>query len=172
MSDATLPYFFFGTLMDADVLGVVLGRVVLDRELEPAILDGFERLRVRGERYPTLRPRPDGHLNGILISGLTAQEISRITFYEGEEYRLSEITLEVIGRGRQTVLTFMANVPFDADGVWDFASWQADEKIEHLAAARAFMGYFGLVDGAESSDARWREARRYALSISASATRR
>jgi hypothetical protein len=171
MSNAALPFFFFGTLMDADVLGVVLGRVVSENELKPARLDGFERLRVRGERYPILRECPGSRLDGVLLAGLTRVEIARITFYEGDEYRLSEVMLTDDSQRMARAFTFVANLPFDIEGTWDLASWQAEEKAEHLAAARIFMSYFGLLEGAADWDARWREARRRALEIRAPATR-
>ena len=50
------PLFFFGTLMDLDVLTYLLERPVDLDDLCPAAITGFRRVRVLGAGYPVLTP--------------------------------------------------------------------------------------------------------------------
>ena len=47
-------FFFFGTLMDRDVLELVLDRPVTERDLSPARLNGFARRRIAKDSFPVL----------------------------------------------------------------------------------------------------------------------
>ena len=49
-----MRYFFFGTLMDQDVLSVVLGRRPAPGMIRSASLAGYRRFRARCESYPVL----------------------------------------------------------------------------------------------------------------------
>jgi hypothetical protein len=154
---AGLPYFFFGTLMDADVLGVVLGRPPAAIAYATARLEGYRRWRVRGESYPIVRPDSSGGVDGVLVSDLSPAEIGRLNFYEGEEYRPLPLTVTSAG-GPRRALVFADDGGLQTDGDWAFERWQREEKAALLAAARAFMADFGRIEGRSSMDARWRKA--------------
>lgn len=163
MTTRALPYFFFGSLMDDEVLAIVLGRAPKRLRREPARLEGFCRLTVKGESYPTLRPAQGADVHGLLVWDLSTRELARIAFYEGEEYRLLDLPVRRADGSVQRALAFAADQGLETDGAWDFARWRDSEKPELLAAARAFMAHFGTVESAAVADRRWREARARAL---------
>lgn len=162
MTGRDLPYFFFGTLMDDEVLGVVLGRAPQTLRAEPARLDGYRRLRVSGEAYPTLRPAAGAVCDGRLVWDLTAREVARVAFYEGEDYRLRELPVSRSDGTVQRALVFAGDQGLATEGEWDPARWRVAGKPGLLVAARAFMTHFGTVEDAGLADRRWREARRLA----------
>ena len=75
--------FAYGTLMWPEVLESVIGRRL---EGCPAVLDGFVRLRVKGEHYPAVVSRDGGVVEGIVYSGLSVEDFRHLDRFEGEEY--------------------------------------------------------------------------------------
>jgi hypothetical protein len=137
-----LPLFFFGTLVDPDILGLVIGRPVEPGELEPARLFGFRRVRVQGASYPMLVPDPAGRVEGRLWRGGTAEERARLDAYEGPGYRLEPVVVETASGDRAAALVYQA-VPGalrPTDEAWDLASWQARFKPLYLAQGPALVG--------------------------------
>lgn len=159
MTPSARPYFFFGTLMDADVLAIVLDRELAPARAESAQLDGFKRLRVRGENYPTLRPMAGARLDGLLVWQLSPRDVARVAFFEGEDYRLVELAVRRADGAAQKALAFAGDAGLETDGEWDPARWRLEEKPGLLIAARAFMSHFGAVANSATTDRRWREAR-------------
>ena len=53
-----MTYFFFGTLMDRDVLATVLDRPVATDEMIPAWLHDHQRMRAATVSYPVLVRSP------------------------------------------------------------------------------------------------------------------
>ena len=64
--------FAYGTLMWPGVLEAVTGRRLKGVN---AILEGYIRLRVKGQHYPVVVPSPGDSVEGILYSGLTEGEL-------------------------------------------------------------------------------------------------
>lgn len=129
-----LPLFFFGTLMDPDILGLVIGRPVDARELEPAGLSGFRRVRVQGASYPMLVPDPAGLVEGRLWRGGDRRERARLDAYEGPGYRLEPVTVETRSGERVAALVYRA-VPGalrPTEEPWELAAWQARFKPLYL----------------------------------------
>ncbi|MCW5751558.1 MAG: gamma-glutamylcyclotransferase [Alphaproteobacteria bacterium] len=167
MSEPTGPrdpslsrYFFYGTLMDPDVLGRVLGRAVRREQRLPAQLLGFRRFRARHGSYPILvAGAQEDVVDGLLVSGLGAADGARLLAYEGPGYDLveMEVTLSADGR-RLKAMVFLPNerlAPSDRD--WDLARWQALDKadfwdshfpmdnnqdVELVSREVPFQGYF------------------------------
>lgn len=67
------PLFFFGTLMDLDVLTYLLERPVDVADLRPATIQGFRRARATGASYPVLVPEPGSRVDGRLLRRATAR---------------------------------------------------------------------------------------------------
>lgn len=137
-----LPLFFFGTLVDPDILGLVIGRSVEPGELEPSRLPGFRRVRVQGASYPMLVPDPAGLVEGRLWRGGTAEERARLDAYEGPGYRLELVRVETRSGERVAALVYQA-VPGalrPTDEAWELAAWQARFKPLYLARGEALVG--------------------------------
>jgi len=95
--------FVFGTLLDSRVRARVLGRPERPRETAPALLSGCERVWARGRRYPVLIRDPDGAVDGILLTRLSARDRARLGAYEGAEYRLARVRVEALGERAKRV---------------------------------------------------------------------
>lgn len=131
------PLFFFGTLMDRDVLAHVLSRPVDPDELMPASLAGFRRLGCRAGSYPVLVPGHGTLVEGLLLRRASRRDIARINHYESEEYEV-ELRLVATAEGHWPAWLFRALDHLEDDGIpWALASWQARHKA----------GFFALCDG-------------------------
>lgn len=163
--------FFYGTLIDADVAEVVLGRRLASSAFWPAHLGGYERRQVIGESYPALEPTPEGVVSGVLVAGLTAADLARLHCFEGEEYRIESCVATLAsGRPRKAVLLLPAgHLPLGERG-WDLAAWQARHKAAFLALAREWMAGFGHTSFAEL-DRRWKARLAAPTTATARATR-
>jgi hypothetical protein len=141
-----VPFFFFGTLLDVDVLARGLDRSVAERELEPAMLWGFRRHRVREASYPVLRQHRDSHVNGRLFRPSSWDERCRIEHFESDEYRADVVRVQA-GTRMIDAFCFM-----DLDGVFDVedADWslnyfRSTGKTVYLADCERWMaGYVAL----------------------------
>jgi|HubBroStandDraft_6_1064221.scaffolds.fasta_scaffold4209316_1 hypothetical protein len=71
--------FFYGTLMDRELLSRVFGRRVPARALRPARLDGWRRVAVRGCGYLVLVCCPRARVAGVVVDRLSAAERDRLS---------------------------------------------------------------------------------------------
>lgn len=84
-----MQLFVYGTLMDRDVLRVVLGRATLTEHMEEAEISGFRRVHVPGRNYPMLLAHHgSGRVSGMLLHGLDVEAVHRLMVFEGPEYHL------------------------------------------------------------------------------------
>lgn len=128
-----MDLFFYGTLMDRDVLGLVVGRPFAQDGLEPATLPGWRRARALGQPYPIVLADPSGAVEGVVVSRLGPDDTARLCRYEGDGYDLVPTEVMQAGRTRQ-VHFFRPGAAFEADPrPWDFAAWVAEEKAAFLA---------------------------------------
>lgn len=138
--------FAFGSLMDRELMALVLDRDVSGVTMTEATIRGYVRRRVAGEYYPALVPQPDGIVVGRLVEGLSPDDIDRIHFYEGDVYDLAPVHA-VTADGRR----FTAHVFLDGGDLrvsrqgWDFQSWLRHEKDEAMALTRALMRHYGRI---------------------------
>jgi len=131
-----MRFFFYGTLIDADVRRIVLGaRAARAAPSRSAELRGWTRRAVRGVGYPIIFPRADGRVHGVLVSGLDAQARRRLEAYEGADYEVVTVTVSLDGGRRKPALVFAANrcgrlKPDTA--AWNYEAWCATEKRAFL----------------------------------------
>ena len=86
-----LKLFFYGTLMDRQILRSVAGDDILGRFLGDAILKDYQAFYVLDEDYPVLQPKPGMEVRGHLYLVATKDELDRLMAYEGDEYVLGPI---------------------------------------------------------------------------------
>jgi hypothetical protein len=147
--------FFFGSLMDLDVLEVILDRPVPPAEVVPARLDGYQRVRVRGETYPMLVPHPGSSVAGMAVGPLRPPELARVQYFEGGEYALAAHAVTAADGTRLEAFLFHAASHLQHDGTpWDFAAWQRLHKPVFLDMAQAWMALFGQAEVA-AAEAQW-----------------
>lgn len=92
--------FVFGTLLDRKVRGRVLGHPLGPDGAVPARLRGFKRVFAARRRYPVLIRQPTASVPGLLLPKLGARDRARLRSYEGSEYRLKRIRVDVKGKGK------------------------------------------------------------------------
>ena len=148
--------FFFGSLMDLDLLALVIGRPVDDLATAEAALHGFERRRAVGESFPVIVPHPGGWVDGLLVDGLTAADLDRIQFFEGSDYALHPFAVACAAQ-RIEVQVSLPTARLEAEpSAWDFAAWAETERAMCFALAEELMAQYGGLSIAEI-DVLWPE---------------
>lgn len=118
-----LPIFNFGSMRDRRVLAEVLGRPLRGLKIIPGTLLGYEAHRIKGEQYPAAVRRPGGELNGIVVSGLTKEDVQRITHYEGGDYGI-EVRPVQTGYGSVKCQVYIPTRLMVERTKWDFGLYQ------------------------------------------------
>lgn len=124
-----MRFFFYGTLLDRDVMALVLGRRLPPAGFLPAALPGHARRRVKGASYPIVVRDPCGEVSGMLVGGLSARDVARLSAYEGPRYRIAPLKVRVAGK----IVTVSVFEPAEksfrpTSGAWDLAAWQRRHK--------------------------------------------
>jgi gamma-glutamylcyclotransferase (GGCT)/AIG2-like uncharacterized protein YtfP len=132
-----LRYFFYGTLMDGDVLDQVVGRRVAAADKETAEISGFRRVYRIGASYPVLVPQPEETVPGQLAHRITPAEAARLARFEGGDYRpMPTLVRAVSDAGAKRAVTAIFFLPalrhIASRRRWDFADWQRREKPRYL----------------------------------------
>jgi len=134
-----MRFFVYGTLLDLDVMALVLGRRLPPRAYVPASLPGHARWRARSASYPVVVPEPRGEVAGAVVGGLSARDVACLAAYEGPGYRI--VPLKVRSHGKLvTVAVFEPVVSRlqPSGDLWDLALWQRRHKrafVERLRRA-------------------------------------
>ncbi len=84
--------FLYGSLLDPTTLAARSGEPGLLHRLEPAVLDGWCRVRLRGTNWPTLRRAPGAQAQGALLAA-SASALRSLARYEGPAYRLTPVVV-------------------------------------------------------------------------------
>ncbi|RAU20679.1 gamma-glutamylcyclotransferase [Paramagnetospirillum kuznetsovii] len=140
----TRSMFFFGTLMDVEMLSAVLGRTPAAAEREAAFLRGMRRVYVANRPYPMLIPQAGGRVEGLLVHGLGDRDIERLGYYEGWEYVPEPVTVRTLAGREVATEMFTASsgvLPDSRD--WKLDLWQRKHKPEALPKAVAAMAKLG-----------------------------
>lgn len=132
-----MRFFFYGTLLDADIRRLVLGRGALGLAVEPATLGGYRRVSLRRRSYPAVVPDPLGSVAGCLARGLDAGAAERLAAFEGGEYEpvLCAVSTEVstgvstgVGRTLPAWVFVAGGAAVLSTMPWDFATWRRRHK--------------------------------------------
>ena len=75
----SINIFTYGTLMYKPIVNILLGHY--DYENYPAVLEGFERMKVRWASYPGLVSAPGKKVNGILYLNVCEKDAERLHQY-------------------------------------------------------------------------------------------
>ena len=129
--------FFYGTLLDHDVMAVVIGRRLPPSAFVPARLRGHVRRRAKGVSYPILVRDPGGEAEGVVVGGLSKRDVERLSAYEGPRYRIAPLKVTVGG----VLMCVSVFAPKEAsfqpvDGAWDLELWQGRYKRPFVARIR------------------------------------
>ncbi|CAN0443597.1 unnamed protein product [Discosporangium mesarthrocarpum] len=125
-------FFFYGTLIDADVRAAVLDKFTDNGSVAPAQLEGWRRVGLHGRSYPVIVPSPDGTVDGIAASfaaGDEAPVTERLKSFEGVEYIMAAVTLT----SGDTASVFVGSRRCHPTGrAWSFSNWERRHKRAFL----------------------------------------
>lgn len=124
-----MRFFFYGTLLDPDVMALVIGRRLPPSAFVPAILPGHSRRRAKGATYPVVVRDVADRVRGVIVVGLTSRDVARLAAYEGPGYRIARLKVRVGGE-LATVSVFEPVVARlqPSTSPWDYALWKRRHK--------------------------------------------
>jgi nudix-type nucleoside diphosphatase (YffH/AdpP family) len=136
--------FLFGVLAHPPLLAAVLGRGLAGRA---AVLPGFRLGAVADHDLPALWPDPAEQAEGLLVEGLTAEDIARLSHLSGAFGHALLPRPVVTAAGTETAQVLMPDPGrHRPDGAWSQADWAARLGPVWTAAAPALMAGFGRAD--------------------------
>ena len=137
-----MRYFFFGTLMDQDVLAKVIGRCPTPGMSRSATLAGYRRVQARGESYPVLVADPAARTTGRLVDELDARDSARIAFFEELEYGAERCTVMLADGGEVEALVHIrTTLDAAATEEWTLDGFVATEKADLLVLTEEWMTF-------------------------------
>ena len=151
-----MRWFFFGSLMDREILEIVLDRKIDPHAFEIAFLTGYDRRRVFGESYPGLQVKAGEVVDGVIAELSAPEDEARILFFEATHYRLADVRVRTMNDKTVDARTCLDAGAIDfEDRPWDFEIWRATEERERLVEiTRRFMAKFGALSE-DQADAEW-----------------
>ncbi|MSO85088.1 MAG: gamma-glutamylcyclotransferase [Rhodospirillales bacterium] len=132
-------YFFYGSLMDADILSAVAGERISPERLIPARLPNYERLGASSGVFPIIvaDPGAEAGIEGVLVRGVGPTAVRRLARYEGPEYVTVKKSV-TSADGQSEALVFIPLRPGRSSGKpWDFETWRRRHKRRLLRALTA-----------------------------------
>ncbi len=141
--------------MDTDLLPLVCEQAVDTLILEPAFVSDHSRRWVIDDHYPVLVPEAGRDTHGLIIRGLSAVALERIIFFEGEEFELQPLDVQ-LSDGRTEHVQFFSDTHRKeiSDSEWSLEDWQQSTKADTLERVARYMQCFGKMTRAEA-DAYW-----------------
>jgi hypothetical protein len=154
-----MRFFFYGTLLDADIRAIVFPHLIDTLEVRGAELPGFRRVAAKDGPYPVLRPDPTAKVTGALAEGVDLPGLARAAHFEGARYRpaLRRIT-DARGAALEAWLFLPETYRLASRRGWDLGRWQRRQKRHMLMAAKAWMSEFGA-KGFSGGDLSWQGRR-------------
>lgn len=153
-----MTFFFFGTLRDQELLGSVIGRTAAHLTFIDGWISGFASRRAKDETFPVLIEKKGARLPGVVVEGLSDEDVSRIRFFEDTFYEASPVIVET-KEGERSARMFLVTDPDQAtEDVWSFESWGERDRaiLRHMAVA--FVSLYGIKTY-EEADAEWEAMR-------------
>lgn len=150
------PIFIYGTLLDNDILDLVLGRTVSKEQRFAATLLGYEKFTYPGDSFPILQTRLGAQAEGAVLFDLTSEDIDRMHFYEGDEYGFTEV--EVVledGRLCRAFYNKASDEHIISNELWQLNQWQQTHKATFLDYTARYMALYGKMS-VDEADAVWR----------------
>ncbi|MCX7565516.1 NUDIX domain-containing protein [Sulfitobacter sp. F26169L] len=146
----TPPLFFYGTLRHLPLLEIVLGRSLDTIQLTEEVLANYTACAAAEGPFPTLIATKGGYAQGVLVRGLTAEDIARLDYYEGGfDYDLIDVQVE---SGEAAQVYICAPDRWTATKPWDLDKWAADWAEMSCHAAVEVMGHYGQRSRDEVAD--------------------
>jgi gamma-glutamylcyclotransferase (GGCT)/AIG2-like uncharacterized protein YtfP len=137
-NSAGLPLAVYGTLLDAEVRRLVLGRC----RARAARLEGWERVYVAGQTYPGIRPRVGAGCDVLVLDGFGPKALARGDAFEGREYERAvlPVTFAADGSAGEAMLYVPTAAVGLSDRAWRYDwAWRTRHRKAFLAMTREAM---------------------------------
>lgn len=133
--------FFYGTLRHLPLLEVVLGRPAGDIDTAEAALEGYRVSAVAEGPFPMIEEQVGDVATGVLVRGLSAEDIARLDFYEGSfAYDLVPV---IVADGQAAEVYVPQGGLWTPNGPWSLRDWAQRSGEMSVIAAQEVMGYRG-----------------------------
>jgi hypothetical protein len=144
--------FVFGTLMDPDVMRIVVGREMETVAPAPARLSGYAARRAFGETFPILVAQPGASVEGLTVGPFDERELERIRFFDGEEFEMRPVSVAgPDGDMVRITACLSTGILADTGEPWRLDHWQALEKPRAMGEIEAYMALFGTIAPADAN---------------------
>lgn len=138
--------FIYGTLLDLELLAVVLGR---DPKVAPAVLPECRSAWVAGCEFPMIYRSDGAQADGILLDA-NAEDVARLDFYEGPySYDLQEVEVLCDGKLVPAKTYFPTPGRYEPGDDWSITDWIAQHGPLRRIAAAEIMQRFGVMSAEE-----------------------
>jgi len=148
-------FFFYGSLMDLELLEAVIDRQASHLFFRPGWLTGYVAETAHGYTFPTLVKQAGSRVDGLITHGLTDDDVARIAYFEDTEY--APATLDVTTTETDIAAqVFMATTTLNSSGErWSFDHWRRHHKPLLVAVTRKVMSEHYGTTPFEEIDAHW-----------------
>lgn len=143
--------FLYGTLRHVPLLELVLGRSAAQLNPLPAQLADHGVFQVVDQPFPAIAAAPGSRASGILLRGLSDDDLAALNFYEGGfDYALETLSVELEdGSSAAAQIYFPAPGLWPLGAPWDLAAWEQQWGALSLRAAQEVMAYRGRMSADE-----------------------
>ena len=148
-------FFFYGSLMDRELLEAVIGRDLGNLSFTPGWMKGYVADTAERYSFPTLVEHRTGRVDGIVVKGLSAADVDRIAYFEDEDYTATVADIAT-AEGDVSAQVYVATTRLKSSGKpWSFDHWRIHDKPLLLAVTRKVMcEHYGVTPMSEI-DAVW-----------------
>ena len=115
--------FVYGSLRNAAVRALVLGRPDAVPPV-PVVLRQHDVAKVVDKEYPVLRVTDDGDAEGVLLRGLTPNDLARLDYWEDGEYGLATMVVHDAEGHPHDALVYATSVHESSGIQWSFADFE------------------------------------------------
>lgn len=142
--------FFYGTLCHIPLLEIVVDRPRAAIDICAAHLPDHLVSWVKDEPFPMIARATGAKAYGIVVRGLSVQDIERLRFYEGGfDYDLTEVSVLSNDVYSQADVFFPEPDVWSAGKPWNLEAWERQWADVSVNAAREVMGHFGRTSSEE-----------------------
>lgn len=148
-------FFFYGSLMDRELLEAVLGRSPRHLTFTPGWLAGYAAETALGYTFPTLVENRLGRVDGLVTAGLSSEDVARIAYFEDTEYAPTVFDIATADT-EIAAQVFVATTTLKSTGErWSFDHWRTHHKPLLVAVTQRVMREHYGVTPFEEIDAHW-----------------
>jgi ADP-ribose pyrophosphatase len=148
-------FFFYGSLMDLELLEAVIDRSASHLAFVPGWLTGYVAQTAHGYSFPTLIERKGARVDGLITQGLTDDDIARIAYFEDTEYAPTTVDVTT-AEADLAAQVFMATATLRSSGEpWSFEHWRHHQKPLLVAVTRRVMREHYGITPFEEIDTHW-----------------